>query len=156
MGYLPLALELIEQKSNERVAGDVSSLMVLPRPVHVHPAFAALTMIDQKTPLMRGVYRTAADSPASGLTTEYVASQMNVSARTLQRNVRQDTGQPLGRFLRKVKLSQVAHSTTETSASPAQICSDLGFSSESNLRRMFKDETGLTLSEYKHRYGRAN
>lgn len=149
MGYLPLALALIEQKVGAQMAADASRLMVLPRPVQVHATFQSTHLINQRTTFLRHLHRSITEFDAADLSTSRLAKRFKMSERTLQRKVKKESGETLAKFARKIKLSQVADRLSSSSKNGAAICDELGFSSESNMRRMFKNETGLTLAQYR-------
>jgi AraC-like DNA-binding protein len=65
------------------------------------------------------------------------------------------TGLPVAGFLRRIKLNQVSERLIQTSASASTISAALGFSSDSSMRRMFKELTGLTPAEYRQAFGRS-
>lgn len=152
MGHLPLALTLIEHVLGKNVMREVSRLMVLPRPLQVHQAFRSVNLSLQGTPLLRHLFQIATRLAATELTTSRLAKELNMSERTLTRRVQKDAGDTLAKFARRIKLSQAAERLSNTSQSPAAICEELGFSSEGNMRRMFKAETQMTLSEYRKIY----
>ncbi|MBB5515615.1 transcriptional regulator GlxA family with amidase domain [Rubricella aquisinus] len=154
MGYVPLSLWLVKRFAGEDVMRDVSRFMVLPRPPVAHDAFRHAALIDQPTALTRRLHTLVRGLPATDLSAAALADAMGMSERTLARRVQQDTGQALGQWARGIKLSQVAQRLAESTQSPGAICAELGFSSEPNLRRMFKATTGMTLSEYRRSFGR--
>ncbi|MGF6660437.1 transcriptional regulator GlxA family with amidase domain [Paraburkholderia atlantica] len=55
----------------------------------------------------------------------------------------------------KIKLDQVSERLIMTSAPASTISAELGFSSDSGMRRMFKDLTALTPSQYRQMFGRS-
>lgn len=152
MGHLPLALALIENVLGEDVMRDVTRLMVLPRPLQVHPAFRSVNLIQEGTPLLRRLFATTTRLAATELTASRLARELNISERTLTRHVQKDAGEALAKFTRRIKLAQLAERLSETSRSPTDISEELGFSSESNMRRMFKAETHMTILEYRNKY----
>jgi transcriptional regulator GlxA family with amidase domain len=154
MGHVPLALWLVKHIAGEAVMHDVSRFMVLPRPPVEHDAFRGIALIDQPTSLTRRLHKAVIALPATELSTATLSQALTVSGRTLSRRVHGDTGEAIGRFVRRIKLSQVAQRLAETAQSPAAISAELGFSSEANMRRMFKALTGMTLGEYRRAYGR--
>jgi AraC-like DNA-binding protein len=77
-----------------------------------------------------------------------------MSERTLARKVRAETGVAAGGYARRIKLGQVGERLTLTSAPVSTISAELGFSSDSNMRRMFKELTGFTPAQYRQRFAR--
>ncbi|MEX3839782.1 helix-turn-helix domain-containing protein [Paraburkholderia sp. BR10882] len=59
-----------------------------------------------------------------------------------------------GQGARKIKLDQVSERLIMTSAPATTISAELGLSSDSGMRRMFKELTALTPSQYRQMFGR--
>ncbi|QXI30719.1 GlxA family transcriptional regulator [Pseudomonas vanderleydeniana] len=153
-GYLPIAQALVERHVNPTAAHDLIRLMVLPRPTPSHDAFQALSLIEQQSELLRQLQIQVQKLPAEHITVQVLADALGVAQRTLARRVLAETGEALAAYARRVKLAQVGERLTFTDAPLKSICDELGFSSESNLRRMFKALTDLTPAEYRQRFAR--
>jgi transcriptional regulator GlxA family with amidase domain len=153
-GYLPIAQALIERQASAEVARELDRLMILPRPVQPHSAFRAMSLIEQPSPLLGRLHALVEQWPAEQVTVSRLAEQLGLSERTLARKVHGETGVSVAAYARCIKLNQVSERLIYTSAPLARIGAELGFSSDSNLSRMFKDCTGLTPLEYRNRYGR--
>lgn len=151
-GYLPIAQALIERQVSPTVVHDLNRLMVLPRPPQMHDAFQALSLIEQPSPLLRRVHLLAQQLPAERITVRALADALGMTERTLARKVRDETGTAVATYARRIKLSQVGERLALTSAPIKTISAELGFSSDSNLRRMFKQLTRLTPAEYRQRF----
>jgi AraC-like DNA-binding protein len=93
-------------------------------------------------------------TPANELDLQSAAQHLNVSVRTLCRQVQTVTGLAAGDWLRRIKLRQVGEALCGMNTSIKQISDELGFGSEASLHRAFKKTTGLTLAEYRRAYGK--
>lgn len=153
-GYLPLAQALIEQQVNATVFNDLNRLMVLPRPIQSHAAFQALSLIEQPSQLLRRLHTLVQELPAERITVCLLAGELGTTERTLARKVREETGSAVATYARRIKLSQVSERLILTTVPLKTISSELGFSSDSNLRRMFKELTELTPAQYRQRFAR--
>lgn len=153
-GYLPIAQALIEKRMSASAYRDLTKLMVLPRPERTHHAFQAMNLIEQPDRLLRTLYARVEQSPASDLTVLSLARQLHLSERTLARKVQAATGMSIAAYVRCIKLNQVSERLILTTESVSTISADLGFGSDSSLRRMFKDLTALTPLEYRQAFGR--
>ena len=153
-GYLPIAQALIEKHLNAEAYRDLTKLMVLPRPERSHQAFQAMQLIAQPDRLLRKLYAIAEQIPATELTVQRLARELATSERTLARKVLAATGLSIGNYVRRIKLNQASERLILTSASVSTISAELGFSSDSNMRRMFKELTALTPAEYRLAFGR--
>ncbi|WEK08323.1 MAG: helix-turn-helix domain-containing protein [Candidatus Pseudomonas colombiensis] len=154
-GYLPIAQELIQRHLGAERMQQLNQLLVLPRPVQPHPVFAALSLIQQDSPWLRRLQLWVEQTPAEQATVARLALAMGVSERSLARRVRLEQGQAVGTWMRLVKLNQVSERLLFSTLSVSQISAALGFSSDSNLSRMFKQQTGLAPLPYRQRYGAA-
>lgn len=153
-GYLPIAEKLIERSVSSDVLRDITRLMVLPRPAIPHAAFQGTALIEQPSGWLRQLHGLIEQMPAERVTVQALASQLAVSERTLARKVSRETGQTVAAYARRIKLNQVSERLTLTSLPLASIGAELGFSSSSNLQRMFKALTGLTPVAYRRKFGR--
>ncbi|WP_248803302.1 GlxA family transcriptional regulator [Pseudomonas sp. MWU13-2100] len=153
-GYLPIAQALIERAVGQDLFHDLAKLMVLARPVQTHPAFAAMSLIEQSSSLLRQLHRCVEQLPAEQITVQRLAEQLGLSPRTLARRVSAQTGVAVAAYARCIKLNQVSERLMLTTTAVNTISVDLGFSSDSNLRRMFKELTDLTPLEYRQQFGR--
>lgn len=153
-GYLPIAQALIERHVSQTALHDLIRLMVLPRPAQAHDVFQSLSLIEQSSELLRRVHARVQKLPAEQITVQKLADELGMSERTLARKVRAETGMAAATYARRIKLSQVSERLTLTSAPIKSISDELGFSSDSNLRRTFKDLTGMTPAEYRQRFAR--
>ncbi|WP_120995970.1 GlxA family transcriptional regulator [Stutzerimonas urumqiensis] len=153
-GYLPIAQHLIEQIVDAETFRDLARLMVLPRPALAHPAFQGVSLMEQSSTLVRRLHALVEGLPAEQITVSMLASRLGMTERTLARRVRDEAGQAVAAYARRIKLNQASERLTLTSAPVTTISLELGFSSDSNLRRMFKAVTGLTPAEYRQRFSR--
>ncbi|QHA83344.1 helix-turn-helix domain-containing protein [Pseudomonas mediterranea] len=153
-GYLPIAEKLIERSVSRDALRDITRLMVLPRPAVPHAAFQGIALIQQPDGLLRRLHGLIEQMPAERITVKTLADRLAMSERTLARKVGSETGQTVAAYARCIKLNQVGERLTLTSLPLASIGAELGFSSSSNLQRMFKALTGLTPVEYRRQFGR--
>lgn len=151
-GHYAIVQALVEQYVPPALFRELAALMVLPRPVQPHPAFRAMSLIEQRSPLLRRLHAQVEAMPAERVTAAALAEPLAMSERTLSRQVARETGMPVAAYARRVKLNQVSERLMLTRSSVSSIAVALGFSSESNLGRMFKDTTGMTPQAYRRRF----
>ena len=154
-GYLSIVQALVETKLGKEAYRELTRLMVLPRPEErTHIAFHMLDLIEQRDGLLRKLHLAVEQLAASEATLARVASLLHTTERTLARKVLAASGMPAAAYIRRVKLKQVSERLIYTKASATTISVELGFSSDSGMRRMFKDLTNLTPSQYRLSYSR--
>jgi transcriptional regulator GlxA family with amidase domain len=154
-GYLPLAQALIEQRLSVEAYQDLTQLMVLPRPERSHHVFRTMSLAEQPDRLVRRLHALAERLPATEATVSRLAGQLHTSERTLARKVGAATGSSVAHYVRRIKLHQVSERLIHTSAPASTISADLGFSSDSAMRRMFKELTEMTPAQYRLAFGRS-
>lgn len=153
-GHLPIAQSLIERRLDADAFRDLANLMVLPRPSPSHGAFDATSLIEQPSDCLRELHRQTERLPAERITATHLARLLGMSSRTLARRVADETGTTLAAYVRRIKLRQASERLILTDEPASVISAELGFSSESNMRRAFKAVTGMTPGTYRSRYGR--
>jgi transcriptional regulator GlxA family with amidase domain len=153
-GHQPIAQALVERYVSTDALHHLIKLMVLPRPVQTHDIFQAASMIEQSSVLLRKLHGLVEQLPAQEITVQRLAERLGMAQRTLARQVMGQTGVSIATYARRIKLNQASERLILTSSSVSAICAELGFSSDSNMRRMFKELTALTPLEYRQRFGR--
>lgn len=154
-GYLPIMQALIETQLGKEAYRELTRLMVLPRPEErTHLAFHMLDLIEQQDGLLRKLHLVAERMPASEATLARVAAALHTTERTLARKVLAASGMAAAAYIRRIKLKQVSERLVYTRASASAISVELGFSSDSGMRRMFKELTALTPAQYRLAFGR--
>ncbi|GAB3552637.1 helix-turn-helix domain-containing protein [Noviherbaspirillum agri] len=153
-GHLPIGQAFIEKHISKEACRDLTKLMVLPRPERTHHAFQAMNLIEQPNRLLRALHVITERLPASEATVGRLAAELHMTERTLARKVAAATGVPVASYVRRIKLNQVSERLIHTSAPAATISAELGFSSDSGMRRMFKELTTLTPVQYRQAFGR--
>jgi transcriptional regulator GlxA family with amidase domain len=153
-GYWALLNKLLMRGIPADIIRDVEQAMLLPRSNTGHPAFRPVELMVQLEPQLRRLVAYAQNVPATGLNLGAAADHLAVSTRTLSRKIEQHTQVSAGKWLRLIKLRQVADALISSTASIKTISVEAGFPDEASLMRSFKRVTGLTTSQYRQQYGR--
>jgi transcriptional regulator GlxA family with amidase domain len=153
-GYWALLNELLIRRIPAEVIRDVEQAMLVPRPDMGHPAFRPVELMIQIEPQLQRLIAYAQKVPATDLNLGDAADYLTVSTRTLSRRIEQHAQVSAGKWLRLIKLRQVADALLSSTASIKTICAEVGFPDEASLMRSFKRVTGLTTSQYRQQYGR--
>lgn len=153
-GHQSIAQALVERYVGPDALRHLIKVMVLPRPVQPHSIFQTMSLIEQSSVLLRTLHGLVEALPAEEITVQRLAERLGIAQRTLARKVMGQTGIPVATYARRIKLNQASERLILTSSSVSTICAELGFSSDSNMRRMFKELTTLTPLEYRQRFGR--
>lgn len=153
-GYWALLNALLTPRIPAEVMRDVQLAMLVPRVDAGHPAFRPVELMVQSDPQLRRLMVYAQDAAATELSLGAAADHLAVSSRTLSRRIEQHAQISAGKWLRLIKLRQVADALISSNASIKTICAAAGFPDEASLMRSFKRTTGMTTSEYRQQYGR--
>lgn len=81
-----------------------------------------------------------------------VAEIVDVSYETLRKRFRREVGIPLGKYIRQKRIDEARRLLIETDEPVYVVCWEVGYSSDSNGIRAFKQHTGMTMGEYRRRY----
>ncbi|NEX62376.1 GlxA family transcriptional regulator [Noviherbaspirillum galbum] len=153
-GYWALLNWLLMRRIPAEVLRDVERAMLVPRSDTGHPAFRPVELMVQADPQLQRLVAHVRNVPAAGLNLGIAADYLAVSARTLSRRIERHAQVSAGKWLRLVKLAQVADALVASTASMKTICGEAGFADEASLMRTFKRVTGMTTSQYRQQYGR--
>ncbi len=82
-----------------------------------------------------------------------LASRMNISERQFCRRFKNATGGSPGNYIQRLRLEFVKQRLESNNNSPSSIIWDAGYEDVSSFRRLFKRETGMTMNEYRRRFG---
>lgn len=81
-----------------------------------------------------------------------VASAAGISARTLQRNFKKQTGITPLSFHQQVRIDWAKHLLESTKVPISQIAADVGYAEEATFRKLFRRMTDLTPSDFRRRF----
>jgi transcriptional regulator GlxA family with amidase domain len=88
------------------------------------------------------------------LSIEQLASQHNVSQRTLIRRFNSALGMPPNTYLQSVRIERARKMLEESDYNVDTVMNNIGYEDASSFRRLFKKKTGLTPTEYRNRFRR--
>lgn len=88
------------------------------------------------------------------LNIEDLAAQFNVSQRTLIRRFNKALGMPPIAYLQAIRIERAQKLLEESEHPIESIINTVGYEDTSSFRRLFKKRTGLTPTEYRHRFSR--
>ncbi len=86
------------------------------------------------------------------LQVEDIAEQVGISVRILQSRFQSVLGRTIRDELKKVRINEVMALLRDTNITVSQIAYQLGYSSDHNLARFFRAETGMSPVEYRRKF----
>lgn len=87
-----------------------------------------------------------------GLSLEYIASVFKTNPSYVSTFVKNNLNIGFHEFLTNIRVTEAKSLLTKTKKPISEICSEVGFSSRTTFFRSFKQETGMTPSEFRNRY----
>ena len=87
-------------------------------------------------------------------TIDEVADHLEVSRRTLERRFSDSLGRTIQTEIKRLRIDYIKRLVLETGRPLSDIARDFGFSSTSYFAKYFKDELGVTPSEYRKQYAK--
>ena len=88
----------------------------------------------------------------SGIGVEDVVKHLGVSRRTIEKRVREATGQSVLSMIQKVRLENVCHLLTTTNLPISAVTMNSGYELTSNLGKLFQRSFGMSMSTYRIKY----
>ncbi|MBL4798933.1 MAG: helix-turn-helix domain-containing protein [Oleispira sp.] len=88
------------------------------------------------------------------LSIDELATQYNVSQRTLIRRFNSALGMPPNTYLQSVRIEHARKMLEESDFNIDTVMNKIGYEDASSFRRLFKKRTGLTPTEYRNRFSR--
>jgi AraC-like DNA-binding protein len=107
-------------------------------------------------PLVRKTLDYVHNTAESLLTLKNIAAALGVRASHLTHSFAQRTGQPLYRYVMTLRLSRALHRLATSDEELTDLALDLGFSSHSHFSAVFKSRYGISPSQARRRFGRAD
>lgn len=90
------------------------------------------------------------------LVVDQVVKEVPLSRRALEKRFLQITGQPVYKYITKVRMEKLAQKLLDSDQSVFEIAVDLGFQDSKNLARQFKQMTGYAPGEYRKKFGNSS
>jgi len=115
--------------------------------VVIKPSELAVTSADEKF-LMKAIAAVEKHMAESNYDTEAMADELALSRMQLYRKLKALTGKSPHFFMRTLRLQRAADLLKKRTGNVSEVGYDVGFSNPSNFARAFKEEFGVTPSEY--------
>jgi len=95
------------------------------------------------------------DHSQSPLHVDELTALVPLSRRALYTRFERTVGEPIYRYVQRVRMDRFARLLVETTLPVARIAEHLGFEEEKNVSRTFRKVKGLTPQAYRRKYGRS-
>ena len=158
LSRIRIRLDAVSKQVAEMLDGLVNGRLPQERRV-VFISESALELVERgSTAGGRGYGRIAGNAKefirihaCEGIDVPDVATHLGVSRRSLERRVKEATGQSVASLIRSVRLSEVCRLLKTTDMSISDVTEKAGYHITSNLSILFKREFGVTMREYRAR-----
>lgn len=148
-----LLVHLVAKLHSETLALDVAKMMQVDRHPTAPVAYAATRADaphnDDKVRLAQARLRERLHGPVS---IEQLAAELAISDRQLKRRFAQATGLSPLKYLQKERLKRACQLLENSRLTSARIAGEVGYQDESNFRRLFKRELGMTMEHYRRQF----
>lgn len=104
--------------------------------------------------IVKSIQATIEQDCTMPLSIESLATQYNVSQRTLIRRFNTAIGMPPNTYLQSVRIERARKMLEESDFNVDAVMNKIGYEDSSSFRRLFKKKTGLTPTEYRNRFSR--
>ena len=149
-----LTLHLAEKYGSPELANHSAKMLQVdrhPTPPSVYSATEeALPHGDD---LVRRAQAQLRETLHENITIEQTAEHFNISDRQFKRRFRAATGLSPLKYLQKERLKRACQLLENSRLTSARIATEVGYQDESNFRRLFKRELGLTMEGYRDQFG---
>ena len=152
--YTVLLQQLIQRFQGSDVAMETSRMLLLD--IHGERQavyFRGALDMRYENPKMELMKQYVAQHFRHALTLSDLAGATALSERTLNRTCQRELGMTPMQFVQRVRIESVMHSLQLTPEPVNKIVWEAGYEDLSSFQRLFKRHTGLTMSEYRRRFG---
>ncbi|HET8903841.1 MAG TPA: helix-turn-helix domain-containing protein [Saccharospirillum sp.] len=149
-----LVLHLAEKVGSRQLALTGAKLMQVDR-YPTPPSVYSATDDDRphNDDLVRLAQARFRESLHGTVSMETAAQQLNISSRQFKRRFQQATGVSPLKYLQKERLKRACQLLENSRLTSARIALEVGYQDESNFRRLFKRELGMTMEKYRDQFG---
>lgn len=102
---------------------------------------------------VREVYAYVQEHLTEKITVSEIALSCGLNASYLNTCYREQTGESVSAYIRRIKISRAGELLCTTELSLAEICAVLGYFDQSHFSRAFRAVTGTTPGKYRARFG---
>lgn len=151
---LDMCLHLIRRDHGSAFAADAARLSVMPLE---REGGQAQFIVHDRPPTPRGsvlepLLRWMEDNAGRDLTLDHIAAHAGMSARTLNRRFREQTGTTPMQWLNRARVRQAQYLLESTADSVERIAAQVGFGSPTAFRDRFKRVVGTNPHAYRHAF----
>jgi transcriptional regulator GlxA family with amidase domain len=147
-----LVLFIIRRYISDEVSLGVSQSFQLQTHNAGQSPFCGITPTQQHDSLIAAAKQGLKERSADHDCLQQVMQESGLNQRTFQRRFKKSTGLSAGHFLQVLRIEKTKEKLLFSTATIETISQEVGYEDTSYLRRIFKKETGLSLSEYRKRY----
>ena len=155
-GYIYPALlqHLIRQYLGNEVAVETSRMLLMDAHNERQAVYRQGALdVKYPNPRIEALKHFVASNFRKAMSLADMAAAVSLSERTLIRTCQKELGMTPMQFVQRVRVESVMNALQVTAEPVNQIVWDTGYEDVSSFQRLFKRHTGLTMSEYRRRFG---
>jgi len=145
---------LIEREVSRELALMTGKLMLVEQDISPQSSFAVFQPNKRHNDkVIKGVQLWMEENFQKPTNIASLASKWNISERQLSRRFKKSTGETPGNYVQKLRIEFVKRTLESSHDAANTIIWQAGYEDVSSFRRLFKRESGLTMNEYRQRFG---
>lgn len=153
--WFDLGLHIIERNVNFETAIQTAKAFVIDYRRDNQLSYSLLRLSNaHQDELIKRIQNTIEQQFNQTFNLNQLASQFNLSQRSLIRRFNKAIGMPPITYLQAIRIERAQKMLEETEQSIEHIMNAIGYEDTSSFRRLFKKRTGSTPTEYRNRFSR--
>ena len=151
-----LALHLAEKYGSRSLALTSAKMMQVDPTPTPPPAYSITDDVQaHNDELVRESMTQLREALHEPIRIEQLAQSLNISSRQLKRRFQQATGLSPLKYLQAERLKRACQYLENSQLTSSRIALEVGYQDESNFRRLFKRELGVTMETYRQQFGQS-
>ena len=147
-----LAINIVKQTLGTKIASATARIALLPNPRLSQAPYIDSTLVPTSLPsFSQSVTQWLTDRLTENFDLEAVASAFHVSARTLLRRVKAETGKTPLSLLQMARVEKAKQLLISTNWSIARVTEEIGYSDVATFSRLFSAQVGETPATFRRR-----
>ena len=149
-----LILSLIERFAGRALANHCGKIMLIEPERSLQGAYSVFSPNKRHgDELVLKVQKWLESEYSSSIGAQLAAEKWNMSERQLSRRFKKSTDETINSYLQKLRLEHVKQGLELTKKQANSLIWESGYEDVSSFRRLFKRETGMTMKDYRQRFG---
>lgn len=152
MSCMDMGIYMVERLAGRELAKQCARYLLIDVNRHNQAAYRLPKPQSSNDPVIAKASHYIRKHIKSEISVQGLASELNVSVRTLSRKFTQETGEPPLAYIQKLRIDVGKNLLENSSLALESIVVEVGYQDVSSFRRLFKRETGLSPRDYRKQF----